>query len=156
MEVYSGGLQWRSREGGLQRRSTKEVYRGRSTEGGLQREVYREDSSYLGVGLGLCKLDLEVEEFCRRLLWLLCTEALLTQQLSVGLLHHTQPQSVIYILLRTSETVIYILLRTSETAFYILLRTSETAIYILLRTSETVICILLRTSAGYLYPTEDF
>lgn len=44
--------------------------------------------TYLGVSLGLCKLDLEVKQLCGRLLNLFSVGILLTDQLSVGLLMH--------------------------------------------------------------------
>lgn len=44
--------------------------------------------SYLGVSLGLCKLDLKVKQLSRWLLNLFCICILLTDQLPVGLLMH--------------------------------------------------------------------
>lgn len=42
--------------------------------------------TYLGVSFGLCKLDLKVIQFCRRLLTLFSVGILLTDELFVGLL----------------------------------------------------------------------
>ena len=42
--------------------------------------------SYLSIGLGLCKLNLEVKQFSRRLLNLFSICILLADQLSVGIL----------------------------------------------------------------------
>lgn len=50
--------------------------------------------SYLGIGLGLCKLNLEVKEFSRRLLNLFCVGILLTDQLLVCLLEKLERQNV--------------------------------------------------------------
>lgn len=50
--------------------------------------------SYLGIGLGLCKLNLEVKEFSRRLLNLFCIGILLTDQLLVCLLEKLKRQNV--------------------------------------------------------------
>lgn len=50
--------------------------------------------SYLGIGLGLCKLDLEVKQLSRRLLNLFCIRILLTDQLLVCLLEESKRQNV--------------------------------------------------------------
>lgn len=50
--------------------------------------------SYLGIGLGLCKLDLEVKQLSRRLLNLFCIRILLTDQILVCLLEDSKRQNV--------------------------------------------------------------